>query len=174
MNKIILICTLVLFHQVSFAQSKINRSKSKADFQVINLGVKVKGSIRGMYGEFNLNETDPTSSFVKAYLDVRAIRTGIKLRDEHLMEERFLHKEKYPKMSFVSTEITKDGNAFVATGNLTIRDVTKAEEISFINNNGTYQGTFSIDRKEYNVDNDDLLTKGIGDEITISFTVVPE
>ena len=169
---IFLMAVVVLANTKTWAQQSINRSKSKATFTVRNLGVKVDGSIRGMYGEVRLDPEHLEESFIRAKLDVRAIRTGIELRDKHLMEERFFFKDKYPTLSFVSKDIREEGGQFIAKGQLTIRDVTKEVEVPFTREAGVYSGGFTINRKDYNVHNKDFLTKGISNEVNIQFTVV--
>lgn len=164
MKKILILgCLLAVCLQVT-AQNNINRSSSKATFKVKNLGVTVEGDIRGMYGEVRLNKD---SSFVAATLDVRAIRTGIKLRDQHLQEPRFFDESKYPTITFQSSQISKSGMEYKAVGDLTIKDVTRTIEVAFHKEQDTFQGAFLINRKDFNVDNNEFITKGISDEVEV-------
>ena len=156
----------------SFAQSQIDRAESRAIFTIKNLGVKVEGQIRGMSGEVKIIDDKLEESYVNAVLEIRGIRTGIKQRDLHLMEERFFDKSKYPQLTFKSSSITKkEDNKYLMIGNLTIKDVTKKIEVDFVKTDGKYFGTFSINRKDYNVHNSDLLTKGISDQVSVKLEV---
>lgn len=150
------------------AQNNVVISQSNASFQVKNLGVVVKGQIRGMYGEMRL---DQDSSFIDVALDIRAIRTGIKMRDRHLLEERFFHEKMYPKLTFESREITKHDDGYAVLGELTIKDVTQAIEVPFTREANTFEGTFSINRKDFNVDNDEFISRGIADTVDIVVSI---
>ena len=165
---ITVICLLLCSVEASSQQSNIVPSHSKAMFTVKNLGVKVKGEIRGMYGEMRLNQD---SSFMQIMLDIRAIRTGIKLRDQHLREPRFFDEKMYPTMSFTSTVVSETTDGFVTTGVLKIKDVAREIEVPFVENDGNYTGAFSINRKDFNIDNDEFITKGIADEVEIYVTI---
>jgi len=70
---------------------------------------------------------------VDFYIDLNTIRTGIKLRDEH-MRETYLETEKYPFAEFTGVmngfniAVTDTQNVIV-TGNFTIHGVTKQRTI---------------------------------------------
>jgi polyisoprenoid-binding protein YceI len=58
--------------------------------------------------------------------NVNSINTNDEQRDIHLKSADFFDAEKFPKLSFISTEFTRtDDKKFELTGNLTIKDVTK-------------------------------------------------
>ncbi len=164
MKKSVILIGLMVWGIQMLAQNNVVVSESKASFQVKNLGVLVKGQIRGMYGEMRL---DQDSSFIQVALDIRAIRTGIKMRDRHLLEERFFHEKLYPTLTFQSNEISRQEDGYIASGDLTIKDVTQTIEVPFHRNDHNYEGTFSINRKDFHVDNDEFIAKGIADIVDI-------
>ncbi len=166
-KSVLLLCLFMLRIQLS-AQDNVVISESNAGFKVKNLGVNVKGQIRGMYGEVRLNQD---SSFIRVALDVRAIRTGIRVRDKHLLEERFFHEKQYPIITFESQQITKNEKGYSAIGQLTIKDVTQEIEVPFQGEENEYTGSFSINRKEFNVDNDEFISRGIADMVHISVSI---
>ncbi len=173
MRRYSLILTFIIigFAHVSKAQKAINRSKSQAKFTVTNLGMQVEGNIRGMYGSIKLDQNDLPSSFVKAYLDIKAIRTGNKKRDEHLMNEDFFNMAHYPKMSFESSSIKNKNGQWVAIGILTIKKSSKTIEVPFSKKGSLLTAQFTIDRQDYGVDSGSLLAQGISDEVNILLTV---
>lgn len=166
-KSIVLLCLMIWGIQL-MAQNNVVVSQSKATFEVKNLGVLVKGQIRGLRGEVRL---DQDSSFIQVALDIRAIRTGIKMRDEHLLEKRFFHKEMYPTLTFKSKEITHQEDGYTVLGDLTIKDVTQTIEVPFTKKATTYEGAFSLNRKDYHVDNDEFISRGIADTVNIVVTI---
>jgi len=65
--------------------------------------------------------------------EVRSIDTNSMDRDEHLLSIDFFDVEKYPKISFVSTNIRKiNQNQFEMFGKITIRDITKSISIDMM------------------------------------------
>ncbi|MHC5021847.1 MAG: YceI family protein, partial [Planctomycetota bacterium] len=63
---------------------------------------------------------------VKMVVPVATLRTGIKLRDEHLRSPMWLDAEKFPTIEFVSTSATKAGDRrWRVEGDFTMHGVTK-------------------------------------------------
>jgi len=63
---------------------------------------------------------------VKLVVPVKSLRTGIAMRDEHLMSPMWLDAEKHPTIEFVSTKAVKAGDkTWSVTGNFTMHGVTK-------------------------------------------------
>lgn len=89
--------------------------------------------VRGEFGEASATITvaeDPTQSSVTATIQAASIDTGVADRDNHLRSGDFLDVEKFPTLEFRSTGIKSvDGNRFVLTGELTIKDVTRTVDL---------------------------------------------
>ncbi len=88
-------------------------------------------NVSGKFDKFSSTvETDGddfTTAQVTFTAEAASINTGSEQRDGHIKGPDFFDAEKYPQLKFVSTkwEKVKD-NQFRLTGDLTIRDVTKA------------------------------------------------
>jgi len=84
--------------------------------------------VRGHFAEATATITvaeDPAQSSVTATLQAASISTGQEQRDGHLRSADFLDVEKFPTLEYRSTGVKSiDGNEFVLTGELTIKDVT--------------------------------------------------
>jgi polyisoprenoid-binding protein YceI len=84
--------------------------------------------IRGQFADATATVVvggDPLQSSVTATIQAASIDTGQEQRDGHLKSPDFLDVEKYPTLEYRSTGVKEfDGNEFVLTGELTIRDVT--------------------------------------------------
>lgn len=121
-------------------------------------------NVSGSFSTFDASMTAEKDDFSDATVtfeaDINSISTGNEQRDAHLKSDDFFNAERFPKLSFVSTGITKKtGEDYVLTGNLTIRDITKPVTLD-----ATYGGTMTdfygqtkagfeingkINRKEY-------------------------
>jgi polyisoprenoid-binding protein YceI len=146
-------------------------------------------TVHGQFGIFDgelvLDGENPANSKVKVNIDVASISTGTDQRDDHLRSADFFELEKYPSITFVSTQIRHEGGEdFVLVGDLTIRDVTKSVEIP-VELQGTatdpygvqkigFEGSTTISRKDFGLTYNFALETGgimIGDKIKISLDV---
>jgi polyisoprenoid-binding protein YceI len=89
--------------------------------------------VRGHFLEASATITvaeDPSQSAVTASLKADSITTANEMRDNHLKSPDFLHAEQFPTLEYRSTGVKSiDGNQFVLTGELTIKDVTVPVEL---------------------------------------------
>ena len=151
----------------------IDPSHSRIGFVAKHLVVsKVRGSFEEFSGSLTFAE-NPLESSAEATIQAASITTGDKGRDEHLRTGDFLLVEEHPTLSFRTTALAhKKGDVFVATGDLTIRGVTKPVEIELEfegvvldpwgNEKVALSGSTEIDREEYGVSwNQALETGGV-------------
>lgn len=90
---------------------------------------KVRGEFRTAEATITVAE-NPLESSVTATIQADSIDTNQPDRDTHLRSGDFLEAEKYPTLEFRSTGVkSHDGNEFVLTGDLTIKDVTRQVEL---------------------------------------------
>ncbi len=84
--------------------------------------------VRGQFTEATATITvaeNPLESSVTATIQAASIVTGQEQRDGHLNSPDFLDVEKFPTLEYRSTGVKSlDGNEFVLSGELTIKDVT--------------------------------------------------
>ena len=86
----------------------------------------VKGRIADVEGIIYTDEEDPRNSTVEVILKGASLDTRNDQRDQHLRSGDFLNVEKFPEIRFKSTSIKGDKDNFKLTGELSIRDVTRA------------------------------------------------
>lgn len=148
---------------------QINTAISKVNFKIKKmLFLTVKGEIPEVKGSIDLNENKLSDSKIDLQIAINGIDTKNAKRDEHLMQEDFFHAEKYPEMTFQSTEIAKkSGEHLLASGDLTICGVTKRVEIPFQINATKVTGEFSLNRKDYNFGK--IPTFVVGNQVNITF-----
>jgi polyisoprenoid-binding protein YceI len=87
----------------------------------------VTGTFQHFHGTIETDGEDFTQGRVDFTIKVDSIDTTSDQRDTHLKGDDFFSAEKFPEIKFVSTSFKKTGaENYDLTGNLTIRDVTKA------------------------------------------------
>jgi polyisoprenoid-binding protein YceI len=106
----------------------IDPTHTEIGFTVRHLMSKVRGKFETFEGTVVAAE-DLASSSVTVEVDLSSINTGTADRDAHLRSGDFFEVETHPKMTFVSTGITQDGDDYVLAGDLTIKGVTRPIEL---------------------------------------------
>jgi polyisoprenoid-binding protein YceI len=90
--------------------------------------------VRGYFADAAATITvadDPSRSSVTATIQAASITTNQEQRDAHLRSPDFLDVEKFPTLEYRGTGVKSiDGNEFVLTGELTIKDVTVPVELA--------------------------------------------
>jgi polyisoprenoid-binding protein YceI len=119
---------------------KVDPMHSEVTFKVKHLMIT---NVSGSFGKFDATLTASKDDFTDASItfeaDTDSVSTGNEQRDAHLKGDDFFNAEKFPKLSFVSTGITKKNDEdYVLTGNLTIRDITKPVTLNVV-----YGGTMT-------------------------------
>lgn len=96
-------------------------------FRIQHLGYSwLSGRFNTFNGSFEYDEKNPDKASVQVEIDVASIDSNHAERDKHLRDEDFLHVDKYPKASFVSTSFKDNGDGTaVLTGDFTLRGVTR-------------------------------------------------
>ncbi len=128
------LAVLVLLVSVSFAQAQnwtCDASHSNVLFTVDHLVIsEVQGYFRVFDGKMTSTKDDLTDANIEFSIDASSINTDNDYRDKHLKSEDFFNSEKFPKIKFRGTSITKvsDG-VYRLTGMMTIRDISK--EVTF-------------------------------------------
>jgi polyisoprenoid-binding protein YceI len=117
---------------------KIDPMHSEIGFKVKHLMISnVYGNFKSFDATMESSSEDFTDAKITFDADVDSISTNISDRDAHLKTEDFFNVSQYPKVSFVSTNITKTSDSdYVITGEITIRDTTKTVIL-----NGVYNGS---------------------------------
>ncbi|WP_020598037.1 YceI family protein [Spirosoma panaciterrae] len=105
----------------------IDPSHSEVQFKVKHLVIStVTGSFGTFEGTVESEGDDFNNAKVSFSADIDSISTGHEQRDGHLKSADFFDAENHPKLTFVSTSMTKvDDDTYKVAGDLTIRGTTK-------------------------------------------------
>lgn len=104
----------------------IDPSHSEVLFKVKHLMIStVTGSFREFGAEAELEGDDLANARVSFWANTASVHTNDANRDKHLASPDFFGSEEFPKLTFTSTAIAKQGDGYAVTGDLTIKGVTK-------------------------------------------------
>ena len=165
----------------------IDPAHSVAEFKVKHMMISnVKGHFTKVSGALTFDESNLAKSNVETVIEAASLETRDAQRDAHLKSADFFDVEKFPTLSFKSTNINilRDGELAVE-GDLTIRGVTRKVVFSvegptppakdpWGNTRVAVSATTKINRKDFGLTwNAALETGGIlvGDEVTITLDV---
>lgn len=90
---------------------------------------------RDIDATLTLGEKPTEQASVSVTIDAASIDSGVDVFDEHLRGEDYFHVEKFPVITFRSTNVAFDGQQFLLTGELTMKGVSK---------NVTLEGVFNL------------------------------
>jgi polyisoprenoid-binding protein YceI len=91
----------------------------------------VRGQFNDFTGTAHVDTANPANSKVEVSIVATSITTGNEQRDGHLLSGDFFESEKFPHITFTSTEVSRDGEDWTITGDLTIKGITHQVAVPF-------------------------------------------
>jgi polyisoprenoid-binding protein YceI len=153
------------------AQNRVFR----ADENHTVLGFKASTLLFDVPGRFTRYKADiqgdpATLEGAKVRLDIEAksINTANGTRDEHLRTVDFFDVAKYPKITFVSSAVKREGDKVLVHGTLLMHGISKELDLAFVaaegmNGEGTrtwsYRATLPLDRLDFGVGAESVAAK---------------
>ncbi|MFD9141410.1 YceI family protein [[Kitasatospora] papulosa] len=146
-------------------------------------------NVRGSFGEHEgtlaLDGSAPSNSSASIDVKIASVDTGIADRDGHLVSGDFFDAEKFPLMSFRSTQAEQlGGDTYRVTGDLTIKDVTRPLSIDLeFNGSATdvygnervgFEGSTDILRSDWGLTWNAALETGgvmVSDKVKLNFDI---
>jgi polyisoprenoid-binding protein YceI len=167
------------------ATYKIDPYHSDIAFKVKHMMIS---TVNGCFQKFDATMESSTEDFSDAKItfecDVDSVYTNISDRDSHLKSPDFFAADEFPKITYTSTSVEKDGDDYIVTGDLTIRGITKPIVLD-----GSYNGndvdmygntkhgfelSGKVNRADYGLTFNALSGKGnamVGDEIKLIISI---
>jgi len=145
-------------------------------------------TVRGAFTEFtgtaHVDTANPASSKVELSIVANSVSTGNEQRDGHLLSGDFFETEKFPNITFTSTEVTRDGDDWTITGDLSIKGVTHSVSVPFEytgsaqdpygNTRIGFEGGTTIKRSDWGISFNAALETGgvlVSDKIKLEFDI---
>ena len=162
----------------------IDPAHSDVSFTVRHMMVsKIRGSFKSFDGEIVVAD-DLTTSSVNATIDINSFDTGNADRDAHIRSADFLDIERYPTMTFRSTQIRLSDDHYLVDGDLTLHGVTRPLTLEMEVGGVTtdpygnlrlgLSATTEINRRDFGIDITMPLEAGgvvVGDKVKIALDV---
>jgi polyisoprenoid-binding protein YceI len=159
----------------------LDPTHSEVQFKIKHLVIStVTGSFKSFEGSMQSEGDTFENAQVEFSLNVDSIDTNQEMRDGHLKGEEFFDAAKYPTIKFESTSFVKDGDGYKVTGNLTMKDVTKAVTLEaeyggtavdfYGNTKAGFEVTGKINRKEFGLTWGGITEAGaivLGDDVKL-------
>lgn len=139
-----------------------------------------QGTFSNLSATIDFDKANLAESKITASIDVKTVDGGDPKLNAHLQAADFFDAEKFPKITFTSTSIAANasGEAYVAIGNLTMKDSTKMIEFPFTFSEdsdvkATFSGTMTINASDFGVMKKSTDPTKAGRDKTIITIVVP-
>lgn len=113
---------------------QIDPYHTQIEFAAKHLGMMtVRGHFADVTTSGHIDPQDPAVSSVEVTIKTASIRTNHETRDKDLRSSNFLEVDKYPAITFKSTNIAPEsGDLFKMTGDLTIKGKTHPVTLSVL------------------------------------------
>jgi polyisoprenoid-binding protein YceI len=144
----------------------------------------IRGSIKDFAGTAHVDTTEPANSVVNLTIKAASVDTGVADRDGHLRSGDFFDVESYPEITFASTAVSREGDSWTITGDLTIKGVTKPVTVTFQSTGSArdpfgnlrvgFEGSTTISRKEWGLTYNAALETGgflVSDTVKLDFDI---
>jgi polyisoprenoid-binding protein YceI len=145
-------------------------------------------TVRGLFKEFegtaHIDAAKPSASSVNVTIQTARIDTGVADRDGHLKSGDFFDAEANPEITFVSTDVARDGDDWTITGDLTIKGVAKPVTVEFESTGSArdpynnlrvgFEGGTTINRKNWGLTWNAALETGgvlVSEKIKLEFDI---
>jgi polyisoprenoid-binding protein YceI len=145
-------------------------------------GLVVRGTFADLRGTLHVPSDDDRTAAVTVEIRADSVRTGISLRDRHLRGPLFLDAVHHPLITFRGGDVMRWPTHVSVPGSLTIRGVTRTEELRCaldgVATGGGLVADATLSRRAYGVGVPrglrrlDPLFAVIGDDVRISIRVV--
>jgi polyisoprenoid-binding protein YceI len=161
---------------------KVDPAHSSVNFSIDHMVVNtVHGRFRQFEGTITVDpDNNNALTAASGTIQAKSIDTDIEKRDDHLRSPDFFDAEKFPTITFESSEVKKDGNGQVLVGKFTMHGVTKDVSLPFTLKGpikspmgGMVMGleiNAKINRKDYGLTWNKVIEAGglmVGEDVTI-------
>jgi len=158
------------------AHYTLDAAHSSLEFTFVQAGARNTGRFPRFTVALDCQGADPLR--LEVTVDVTAVDTGDKDRDDTLRSDDLFAVKKFPQATFSATHITRTAGGYDAVGGLTIRGVMRETHVPFTfraaNEGGATVGYMTgktvVRRLDFGVGQGDWqATDQVADEVTVAF-----
>jgi polyisoprenoid-binding protein YceI len=159
----------------------VDAAKSTLEFGFVQAGAQNKGRFPKLTVNFNFDADNLAAARLDVTIDLVALDTGDKERDDTLRDVDLFNVAKFPQAHFAATQISKTaGGGYEAAGSFVLRGVTRPLRVPFTLRSATEQGhrvlymtgKTLIKRLDFGVGQGDWKsTEWVGGDVNITFAL---
>ena len=138
----------------------------KYTFGVDSMPAPNYGTFKGLNANITFDKDHLQNSKISASIDARTIDAGDPSKNSSATGPDVLIADQFPLITFESTSIVKINSGYEATGNLTIKNISKEIKLPFFFEKETFNGGFTIETKDFN-----FTHPHVPKEVSIFFTI---
>lgn len=141
-----------------------------------------EGSFKNFQVTVDLDPDHPETGKITATIDIASVTAGSAERDSYLPQADWFDTKKFPQAQFVSNTIQKTGDhAYLAQGNLTIKNVTRPVSLPFTltqeNDHWRAKGKVNLTRTDFHIgegqwSNENYVKYGV--DVVIDLSAKPQ
>jgi polyisoprenoid-binding protein YceI len=174
------VTALTLVISVAFAavQWNMQPKQSQLTFVGTQAGAEFEGKFEKFTADIKFDPKDVPSSRFDVKIDTASVNTRDAERDDTLKTADLFSVKQFPTARYVAEKFTDKGKGqYVATGKLTLRNVTKDVPIQFTFEEGSagawLKGSTTIKRNDFGVGQGDWKdTSTVADEVKVKFALL--
>lgn len=147
---------------------RVDENHTVLGFKASTLLFDVPGRFTRYKADIQGDPAAPEGAKVQLDIDAQSISTAIQARDEHLRSADFFDVARYPKITFTSREVHRDGDRVVVRGTLAMHGVSRDLDLSFVSAEGlngagtrtwSYRATLPLDRLDFGLGAESVAAK---------------
>ncbi len=171
--------------QAEMARYNVDLAHSTVGFQVAHLVIsKTNGEFMEYDGFIEMDSDNKKIKAIEAIIQTKSVNTNHQKRDKHLRSPDFFNVEEHPTIIYKMKSYKKNGDQYIAVGDLTLLGVTK--QISLVgsfngvtddpwgNTRAGFSGEGTINRKDFGMNWSKTLDSGglvVGNDIKIKLEI---
>lgn len=153
---------------------------SRLEFVFRQMGSPLRGQWRAFSADITFDPAELENARVDTVIQIDSVDTGNAERDAGIKGADWFDAASYPTATFTSTGFAHEGgDAYLVTGELTIRDVTEAIElpmtITVEGDSATATAAIDLDRRTFGIGRGDWASDAaVGHDVVLEITLVAE
>lgn len=129
------------------------------------------GVFKSLKGDIVFDANNLDAAKANLVIDVASINTGNGMQNTKAKNETWFNADKYPTITFTSSKFAKTASGYTVTGTMQIKDVKKEVTIPFTFANNTFTSSFTINRIDYHVGNDEGMNAHASNDLQIDVSI---
>ena len=149
------------------------QSGGSLQFMADNGGTMLHGSFRRWDGSITMDPENPAGASISIEIDLASATLGDATQDQMLVGSEFFNASANPTATFRSTNVTRQGNGYRASGTLSLKGASRPQVINFtLSGTGarrSVSGSGTVDRNAFGVGTGESAG-GIAPNVRVEFS----